>query len=111
VFVSVVGAESATFQKYVREEGNRARRRQFKNRGKDEPTLIEEEEETLLKAVVACMTGWRTVTDGESEPVIIWDKRKLEFSADTALKWIKQFRWVGQQVNAATADLGNFIKA
>jgi hypothetical protein len=110
VFISVVGAESATFQAYVRAEGNKARRKQFASRGKDEPVMVEEEEDTLLRAVVACVTGWRTVIDGESAPVIVWAGRKLEFTADTALKWLKQFRWAAQQINAATADLGNFIK-
>lgn len=109
VFVSVVGAESRTFQDYARAEGNKARRKMVKGRN-DEPQTIEEEEDTLLRAVAVCMKGWRTITDGKSEPVVVVAGDKWEFSQAKAVEWLKQFRWVAQQVNAATADLGNFIK-
>jgi hypothetical protein len=110
VFVSVVGVESATFQAYVRAEGNKARRKQFKGRGASEPVTIEDEEDSLLRAVVACMTGWRTVIDGKSEPVIYIAGDAKQFTETNAVAWLKQFRWAAQQINAATADLGNFMK-
>ena len=111
VFVSVVGAESATFQAYIRAEGNKARRRQFEQqrKGREEPMTLEEEEETILRALAACMTGWRSVIDGQDEPVIMWGGNRLQFSTDAAIKWLKQFRWVREQVNKATADIANFI--
>lgn len=113
VFVSVVGAESQTFQTYMREETNHTRREAFKaqRKGKDvEPSTAEEDEDRLLRAVAACMTGWRTVIDGKSEPVIVWAGDRLEFSRENAVRWMKRFRWVRAQVNEATADLTNFIK-
>jgi hypothetical protein len=56
------------------------------------------------------MTGWRTVIGGQSEPVIVWGGKKLDFNVSNAASWLRQFRWVRGQVNEATADLGNFIK-
>lgn len=113
IFLSVVGAESATFQAFVRAEGNKARRRRMESerRGKDEPVTIEAEESALISAVSACLTGWRTVTDGKSEPVIVWGDRRLEFTADNARDVLRHFRWMVPQVNKATGDLTHFIKA
>jgi len=113
VFVSVVGAESATFQTYLRAQANAARRKAFEasRKGKqDEPTTVEQDEDDIIRAVAACMTGWRTVVDGISQPAIVWDGRSLEFSEHNACLWLKQFRWVRGQINEATADMGNFIK-
>lgn len=113
VFVSVVGAESATFQAFVRTEGNKARKRRMEaeRRGKDDPLLIEDEEAALVSAVAACMTSWRTVADGKSEPVIVWGERRLEFTPDNARDVLRKFRWMIPQINKATGDLTHFIKA
>lgn len=113
VFVSVVGAESATFQAFVRTEGNKARKRRMEaeRRGKDDPLLIEDEEAALVSAVAACMTSWRTVVDGKSEPVIVWGERRLEFTPDNARDVLRKFRWMIPQINKATGDLTHFIKA
>jgi len=113
VFISVVGSDSATFQKYLREEQNRARRKAFEagRKGKDDaPTPVEEDEQTLVRAVAACMTGWRTVRDGESKDVIYWGGKGIEFTPDNAVKWMQKFKWVRPQINEQTGDLGNFIK-
>lgn len=111
VFVSVISAESETFLRYVREESNRARREAFKKqaKGKDEPSTAEEDEERLLRALAACMKGWRTVTNGESEPAIVWGPDRLEFNEANAIRWMRQFRWVRLQINEATGELANFI--
>lgn len=114
VFVSVIGSESETFQSYMREKANAARLKAFgqQRRGKpDEPATVEAEEDMVIDAIATCMTGWRTVTEGKSAPVIVWGADRLEFSKANAAKWLKHFRWVRLQVNEATADLANFIKA
>jgi hypothetical protein len=114
VFVSVIGSESETFRTYIREKANAAQLAGFakQRRGKrDEPMSVEEQEEAVIDAIATCMTGWRTETDGKSEPVIVWGKDKLEFSKPNACKWLQAFPWVRAQVNDATADLGNFIEA
>ncbi len=112
VFVSVVGAESATFQAFVRAEGNKARKRRMEaeRRGKDEPLTIEEEEAALISAVAACITGWRTEVGGKSEPIIVWGERKLEFTPDNARDVLSKFRWMVPQINKATGDLTHFLK-
>lgn len=110
VFVSVIGMESATFQRYVRDEGNRVREKAFRQGPRDDkPMTIDEEEETLIRALAVCVVGWRTVIEGKSEPVIFWRGDKLECSPANAAKWMQHFRWVREQVNAAASDIGNFI--
>lgn len=114
VFVSVVGSESETFQRFVREKSNAARLKAFQDnrkKGAPQPPTYEEEETALLEAIAACVTGWRTIIDGQSEPVILWGERRLEFTPANALEVLRQFRWMCGQINDATGDLSNFIKA
>lgn len=114
VFVSVVGEESDTFRAYTRAMVNSARVDAFRkqrSKGAAEPRRAEEDEKVINEAIAACMTGWRTVIDGKSEPVILIGGERLEFSQANAIRWIDKFRWARQQVNDATADLGNFITA
>lgn len=107
VFISVIGAESETFQTYMRQEGNRARKRAFETqrKGKSEPTTMEEDDEALTKAIAVCIKGWRT----GSEPVIVWGQDRLECTPDNTFRWLKRFRWAREQVNKATGDLTNFL--
>jgi len=113
VFVSVVGAESEKFQTYMRAEVNKARQDAYlkRNRKADAPVPFEEEEATITRAIAACITAWRTVVDGKSEPAIFNKGERIEFSEAAALKWLTQYPWVRKQINDATADLLNFIKA
>lgn len=114
VFVSVVGTESATFQKFLRGEQNNARKEAFEAQRKgadaDKPKPVEEDEDTLCRAIAAAMVGWRTVIDGESKPVITWGGKGIEFSQANAVLWLKKFKWARVQVNRQTGDLGNFTK-
>lgn len=112
VFISVVGSESDTFQKYLRAEQNRTRQEAFKKQrsGKDENLrTVEEDDETVVRALAACITGWRTVRDGEDKPVIYWGGKGLELTTENAVKWMTKFRWVRPQINEQTGELGNFI--
>jgi hypothetical protein len=113
VFISVIGSEGDTFQRYLRDESNRARRKSFeaqRNSKPDGPATVEEDEEKILRAIAVCMTGWRTVVDGKSEPTILWSGRKIEFSRENAVAWMRKFRWVRTQINEQTGELRNFIK-
>lgn len=112
VFVSVIGAESETFQQYLRAEANALRRKAFESQRKgkgDGPVMFEEEEETGLRALAMCVKGWRTVIDGKSESVIIVGGKRLEFGFDNVLVWLRKFRWVRGQINEETASLANFV--
>jgi len=112
VFISVIGSESTTFQQYVRDEDNKARRKAFENQRKNkpnEPMTAEDEEAAIARAVSFCIRGWRTVIDGKSEPVIKWGADKLECTPETAFKVMMRFRWMRAQVNKATGELGNFL--
>ena len=112
VFVSVVGAESETFQQYLRAAGDALRRKEFEaqRKGKpEEPLLLADEEETGLRAIAACVKGWRTVNGGGSDPVILIAGQRHEFSADNVLVLLRKFRWVRWQLNKATGTLGNYL--
>lgn len=114
VFVSVIGAESATFQRFIREEANRVQEEQWRKRrsNKPEPPMsIEEQEAKITDAIARAVTGWRTVIDGKSEPVIYENGQALEFSHANAVKWMTRYPFVRDQINKATADLSNFIRA
>jgi hypothetical protein len=113
VFISVIGTEGATFQGYLRREGNEARKRNFAKQrkgGDDTPATIEQDEAAMLSALVVCMTGWRTVIKDVSKPVIYNAGKELEFTPDNALAWLTQYKWVRAQVNEMTGELSNFIK-
>lgn len=114
VFVSVIGAESRTFQNYIREEANRAQEENWRKRRSNKPEApmpIEEQEEKINLAIARAVTGWRTVIDGESKPVIFDNGDAVEFSHAACAKWMAKYPWVRDQINKATADLSNFIKA
>lgn len=114
VFVSVIGAESATFQRFIREEANRMQDEQWRKRrtNKPEPPMsIEEQETKITEAIAHAVTGWRTVIDGKSEPVIYDAGNPIEFSRPACVQWLLKYSWVRDQINKATADLSNFIKA
>lgn len=112
VFISVIGSESDTFQRYIRAEGNKARAKAFERQRKGktlEPSKVEEDEDMAIRAVATCIKAWRTVKAGKSEPVIYWGGRKLECDQTNAFDWLKRFRWVRDQVNKATGDINNFL--
>ncbi len=115
VFVSVIGAESAEFQRYIRAEADKAReeawRKSRRANKSDPPMPIEEEEAKIIEAIAYAVKGWRTVIDGKSEPVIYEGGKAIEFSHAAAVAWMRKYPFVRDQINRATADLSNFITA
>lgn len=114
VFVSVIGAESAEFQRFIRSEADKAREEAWRKRrqSKAEPPMpIEEEEAKIIEAIAYAVKGWRTVIDGKSEPVIYEGGKAIEFSHAAAVAWMRKYPFVRDQINRATADLSNFITA
>lgn len=107
IFFSVIGAESGTFQSYVRTETNAARQRAFDQRksGKETPSTVDEDEAAMIKALAVCIKGWRT----GKKPVLLWSGRELEFTPENVVTVMRQFKWMREQVNEATGELGNFI--
>ncbi len=113
VFISVYGPESDQFKARVRQEENRQRRRNFESarKGKGvEPSTLEEDEAQMISLVATLVAGWRTVTDGKSEPVIIWKGEKLEHNPANVERWLATFSWVRKQIDEAAGKLENFIK-
>lgn len=113
VFISIVGAESGEIKADVRKEINRDRIKEFqaaRNKQGVEPETIEEQEADSVRLASKLAKGWRTVTDGKSEPVVIWKGEKLDFSSDNLTRWLLQFSWARVQILDASRDLGNFLK-
>lgn len=113
VFLSVLGPESKAFKERVRREINRDRRREFEAqrnpRKAFEPNTLEEDEAFGISLIADLVKGWRTVTDGKSENVIIWKSEKIEFAPDNLTRWLAAFPWVIPQINEVTNELGNFL--
>lgn len=112
VFVSVLGSESPAFKGEVRKEINRERLAEFKARRENkeaDPKTVEEDEADSIRLASKLVTGWRTVTDGKSEPVVIWKGEKLDFNADNLNRWMAHFPWVRLQIVEASNALGNFM--
>lgn len=110
VFFSIVGHESASFQTYLREQANKARRKMI-DRRKDEIMTVEAETDLLVDAVVAYVKGWRTVLDGKSKPIVLLGGEELEFSEGNARRLLGNpgFAWAVRQISEKASDLGNFI--
>jgi hypothetical protein len=112
VFVSVLGPESQAFKTRVRKEVNRDRQRQFaaQRKGKvPEPQMLEEDEEFGVSLLTEIVTGWRTVKDGKSEPVIYWKGEKLEYSKENVNRWLMHFPWARKQISDESSKLENFL--
>jgi hypothetical protein len=112
VFISTLGPESQAFKNRVRKEVNRDRKRQFEATRKNkpiEPQTLEEDEEFGVSLLAEQITGWRTVKDNKSEPVIYWKGEKLEFNKDNVLKWLMHFPWARKQISEESSKLENFL--
>lgn len=113
VFLSVRGYQSATVRDQVRKAANVARKRAFEadRKGKNAPIrLIEDDEAEGIHMTAALLTGWRTVIDGKSKPVIYENGREIEFSADAAETWMRTYDWVIPQITEFAGDVGNFTR-
>lgn len=112
VFVSILGSESAAFKGEIRKEINKERMKEFElRRSKKEadPKTIEQDEADSVRLAAKLVTGWRTVKDGKSEPVIYWKGEKLDFTPDNLNRWLAHFAWVRVQIVEAANQLGNFL--
>ncbi len=112
VFLSLLGPDSKAFKDRLRKEVNRDRTREFKAQrgGKGiEPKMLEEDEALGIALTADLVKGWRTVTDGKSENVIIWKGEKLDFTPDNLTRWLNAFQWVIGQINEFTKELENFL--
>lgn len=113
VFLNVLGPDSKAHKERLRRQLNRDRRKEFeaarKNKGAVEPSTFEEDEAFGVDLFADLIVGWRTVTDGKSEPVIVWKGEKLDFNRDNLVRWVAHFQWVIPQIKDVTDDLGNFL--
>jgi len=114
VFLKVLGPESKAHKDRLRRQINRDRRKEFeasrKFKGAVEPNTVEEDEAFGVDLIADLVAGWRTVTDGKSEPVIIWKGEKLDFNRDNLIRWLAHFQWVIPQIKDTADDIGNFLK-
>lgn len=114
VFLMVKGYESETFKALARQETNAERRRAFEaaRRGKSGTVrTIEDDAESGIRLSAALLTGWRTVKDGKSEPVIYHEGKPLQFNPTNAAWFLREFDWVLKQVNEFAGEIGNFTAA
>jgi hypothetical protein len=103
IVITVLGRDSDTFRRMASDQ---ARRRVSKfNRGgsfrANQVPTIEEVDADTIAILAACTTGWKNVSIKGEE---------LAFSKDNAARLYKEYPWIRDQVDAAVADRGNFMK-
>ena len=98
VFLSVLGSQSPTVQKWIRGQLNTRRTREAMaaKRGKELETTVEDDEEFTIESAAIRLVGWR----GISEP----------FSPGLGLELMSINAEARAQVFKASNDLGNFTK-
>lgn len=114
VFLSVVGRESHTFKAYSRKLQDAealARYQRELNNEPEVPATTEENERKLADLIAHCVTGWRTVIDGKSEPVIYEGPDAIEFSTEACTEWLLKYDWAAPQIFKVTGELSNFMRA
>lgn len=98
IFLSVIGSQSSKVQGFLRKQLNdkRARIAMAAKRGKELPSLIEEDEEFTHEAAAVRLVGWRGIT----EP----------FNHDNALFLVTKNAEIRSQVFENSNNLANFTK-
>lgn len=108
VFWTVLGKDSDAFREHVRDTINDdLRRARNKKRTGDEAQTVEMAEQRALELLLVCSRGWRT----GDQPVINLNGEQLTFSVSNAKRVLTAMPWVKDQIDAAIADLENFLKA
>lgn len=120
IFVGLLGKHGEVFRELVRERQNGAiKKRAAAERMGVEPDLptAEEIEAEALDLLVACSTGWRTVTkDAKGEivsdtPTLTFEGKALPFSVPNARLVYSRILWIRQQVDEGVGNLELFIPA
>lgn len=98
VFLSVLGSQSPTVQKWIRRRLNERRQRELlaARRGKDVESSVEDDEEFAIEGATVRLVGWRGIT----EP----------FSPGLAEELVTINPELRAQVFKASNDLGNFSR-
>lgn len=108
IFWTVLGKDSDAFREHVRDTINDdLRRARNKKRTGDEAQTVEMAEQRALELLLVCSRGWRT----GDQPVINLNGEQLTFSVSNAKRVLTAMPWVKDQIDAAIADLENFLKA
>jgi hypothetical protein len=120
IFIGVLGKHGQTFRETVKERQNETIRKQAlaERQGLDpELTTAEQMEASATDLLVACTTGWRTVTrdakgvEVSSVPTITFEGKPLEFSVANARLLYTRLLWIRTQVDEAIGNLELFIPA
>lgn len=109
--ITILGKHSSTFRELVRDNINKRVKQESlaARRGKPlDPRTAEEIEREALEMLVACTMGWDS---GPDKPYIVFEDKKLEFSAQNALLVYSKLIWLREQIDEAIGDLENFIPA
>lgn len=109
VFLTVRGAEGATFRQLARKETNAARKRAFEQERlgkKAHVRTLEEDEEAGIKLTTGLVVAWRTGT----KPVINDGGQELECTPENVAAWLRKYSWVIPQITEFAGEIQNFTK-
>lgn len=106
--VDLLGADSDEYEKrqlFLTEERLQKMESNLENKGKLGGvinTSAVEQDRLNLETIAACIKGWRNVkVDGEIVP----------YTHDNAIKLLRRFKWMREQIDKAIADRSLFMRA
>jgi len=100
IVITVCGQDSDTYKAISRKQQN-ARLKDMQ-RGRKSAATAETLEERGLELLVACVTGWAGIQDGDKD---------LECNAENVKMVFEKLPFVKEQIDVAIGDRANFMKS
>lgn len=107
IFITVLGPDSPEYREAQHKGQSAAVRSAQRNRQSIDFAALEAR---AVEVLARCTKGWRSEDEEGSHPVLMMNGNPLEFSRANASLVYTQYPWIKEQVDAFTADRGNFIK-
>jgi hypothetical protein len=104
IFITVFGKESSAFRNTMNARYNEEANREALALKNNDASVVPIEKTIAdnIDLLAKCTKGWRNM---------IFNKKPIEFSYDSAVMVYTKWPWMRPQVDAAIGDLANFIKA
>jgi hypothetical protein len=115
IFITVLGRDSADFQK-LQSEQNQRRLDRAGRAGNISKMLSEKQmRRDGIELAAVCTKGWKTVDDTDPsnvqiKNVLIVGGEELPYTKENAIKVYTDFPWIKEQVDDAITDRANFMK-
>lgn len=107
MFVTIAGKDSDVFREQFRDSlRDDIRHAQLAKKRGDSGADIERSERKAIELLTVCVLGWRTA----DKQAIIVRGEELQCTPKNAMRVLKEFPWIRDQIDVGVADLSNFIQ-